>query len=451
MSLSTLMAARLAHHRPVRVGLIGAGSFATLFLAQARHQPALHVAAIADDDLEQAHTALALASWPPARAVAPDLEQALAHGTTLVTDDAGKLLAGAGLEVLIIACAAPLAAIAHAAAALDHGVAVVMANGAADCLAGPALAARAARAGLVYSLAQGDQPALICALVDWAHACGLEVAAAGRGVAWRPGFQRITPDTVWSHLGIDADTARARGLDIARATASLDGSRAALDLAQVANATGLAPPVRGLRCLPSGTHDLPHIFRPSWDGGRLSDMGVVEAASSLERDGRPVLGDVRHGVFVTFTSPSDHGARAFAEQGLPTDTSGRYAARWRPHRLAGMELALSALSVALRGEATGCPQAWRADVAATAKRDLAPGERLDGIGGTTMFGTLVPAATLATGQLLPLALAQDATLRQPVPAGRMIGWDDVTAADGLELALELRAEMTPQPLGTGGP
>lgn len=441
MSLSTLMAARVAQDRPVRVGVIGTGAFATQFLAQARHLPALHVAAIADHDPQRAHTALALASWPPARAVARDLGQALSTGGTLVTDDCTRLTETPGLEVMVVATAAPIAAVTQAAAALDAGIHVVMACGAADALVGPALAARAGKAGLIYSLAQGDQPALICELVDWARSIGLEIAAAGRGVRWRPGFERISPDTVWSHLGLDADSARARGLDGARATASLDGTRAALDLAQVANATGLSAPSRGLRFPPCGSHDLAHVFHPTWDGGRLSDMGVVEAASSLEVDGRTVIGDLRHGVFVTFTSPSPHASQAFAELGLPIDGSGCYGARWRPHRLAGLELALSPLSVALRGEATGCPQGWHADVAATAKRDLAKGEILDGIGGTSLTGTLMPGATLAGARLLSIALAEGATLRRPVPAGQMLTEDDLILADGLEMVLALRREM----------
>lgn len=443
MSLNTLMAARVARNRPVRVGLFGTGTFATLFLAQARHLPAVHVAAIADPDLEHAHTALALASWPPARAVARDLAQALDSGATLVTDDPGRLTATPGLEVMVVAGDAPIAAITQAVAALAAGLHVVMACGAADALVGPALAARAAQAGLIYSLAQGDQPALICDLVDWARACGLEVAAAGRGVRWRPGFERIPPDNVWSHLGLDGESARARGLGAARATASLDGTRAALDLAQVANATGLSAPARGLRFPPCGTQDLAHIFHPTWDGGRLSDMGQVEAASSLEPDGRAVIGDLRHGVFITFTTPSHHASLAFAELGLPTDGTGRYGARWRPHRLAGLELALSPLSVALRGEPTGCPQGWHADVAATAKRDLARGDILDGIGGACLSGTLMPASTLAAARILPIALTDGATLRRPVAAGQMLSADDVVLADGLDLVQTLRGEMTP--------
>ncbi|KAF0225265.1 MAG: SAF domain-containing [Rhodospirillaceae bacterium] len=439
MSLTSLMADRLAHGRPIRAGVIGASKFATLFLAQARHLPALHVAALADANPERAHTALALAAWPPAKAVARSLADAIDSGGTWVTGDPMSLCEQEGLDVVFEASNNAPRAITHAIAAMERGIHVVMASIEADALVGPWLAEQAARRGIIYSLAYGDQPALICELVDWARACGFQIAAAGRGIAWKPGNEAITPDTAWAHLGLSPDQARASDHDATGVTATLDGTRAALELASVANATLLEPPQAGLAFLPCGTHDLPHVFRPQQDGGRLPRAGMVEAASCLEPDGRAVAGALRWGVFVTFTSPANHSKLSFTEFGLLTDDSGTYAARWRPHRLAGLEAALSVVSVCLRGEHTGCPRAWVADVASVAKRDLKPGEILDGIGGYCVRGILLPAS--ATAALLPVSLSQGAVLKAPVAAGHPIALSDVDLEQPCQALLDIRRRM----------
>ncbi|MBR9973669.1 Gfo/Idh/MocA family oxidoreductase [Magnetospirillum sulfuroxidans] len=441
MSLTSLMAERVSQGRPVRIGLIGAGKFASLFLAQARHQPALHVVAIADENGERAHTALALAAWPPAKAVARSVADALQSGGTWVGCDPMALFEHSGLDVVIEASGSATAAAAHAVAALDNGIHVIMASIEADALVGPFLAQRAKQNGLIYSLAYGDQPALICELVDWARACGFEIAAAGRGIAWMPGHHSITPHTVWPHLGLSSAQAKAKDLDPYSATATLDGTRAALELASTANATGLTPAATGLNFPPCGTHDLPHIFRPSEAGGRLPHLGMVEAASCLETDGRAVVGGLRWGVFVTFTTPAAHAALSFAEYGLLTDDSGNYAARWRPHRLAGLEAAVSVGAVCLRGEHTGCPRAHVADVATIAKRDLKAAEELDGIGGHTVRGQLMPAAQARVADILPISLARGAVLRRPIAAGQPIALSDVILPAQVDPLLDMRRQM----------
>lgn len=440
MSLMSLMSERLADGRPLRIGLIGADKFASLFLAQARHLPPLHVAAISHPDIERAHTALALAMWPPAKAVARSLSEAFATGGTWVTDDPMAMLEQTGLDVVIEATNSPQAA-GNALAAMANDIHVIMASIEADAALGPYLARQARLQGVIYSLAYGDQPSLICEMVDWARACGFEIAAAGRGIAWKPGHESVTPDQVWSHLGITPEQARAKDLDPRTATASLDGTRAALELASVCNATGLLPPAGGLTCPPCGTHDLPHIFRPAHDGGRLENMGVVEAASCLEPDGRAVHGGLRWGVFATFTSPSPHSTLSFAEYGLLTDSSGCYAARWRPHRLAGLEATLSVASVCLRGEHTGCPRDWIADVASVAKVNLPAGAILDGIGGSSVRGVLVRAGQAVATNSLPVSLSQGAVLRNPVIAGQTITLADVDLPSETSHLQDIRAVM----------
>lgn len=424
-NLLSLLAARVEAGRPLRVGLIGVGRFGTMFLAQARRVEGLHVLGVADPSPDRARSALLRAGWPEERFAAASLTEAAATGATYVGDDAAALIATDGLEVIIEASGTPAAGIAHCLLAIEYGRHIVMVNVEADALAGPVLAQRAMQAGLVYSLAYGDQPALIAELVEWARMSGFEVVCAGKGTRYLPAYHRSTPDTVWNDYGLSYEQVILGGLNPKRFTSFLDGTQSAIEMASVANACGLTPQPDGLRFPPCGVDDLPHICRPESEGGRLSHAGTVEVVSSLERDGRPVFRDLRWGVYVTFTAPDEYVRRCFAENGLVTDASGRYAALYRPYHLIGLELTVGVLRVGLRREATGCPTAFRGDAAAVAKRDLAAGERLDGAGGYTVYGKLVPAAASLAQGLLPIGLAYDLILRRPVPADQALTWDDV--------------------------
>ncbi|MGE5547752.1 MAG: NAD(P)H-dependent oxidoreductase [Solirubrobacterales bacterium] len=440
MTLSRLLSNRHDQDRPVRVGLIGAGKLGSMVLAQARWTRGLHVAAVVDHDPERAHTALALAQWPPLKVVARSLAQALDSGSTWVTRDAEDLFGQPGLDVVVEASGDAVAATRHALAAIGCGVSVIMATAEADALAGPLLAARAQAAGVIYSLAYGDQPALICELVDWARTCGFEVAAAGKGTKYLPGYRVATPETVWSHYGMSQERARMGGVNARVLTAQLDGTTAAIEMASVANATGLEPPTDGLSFAPCGVHDLARLMKPRSAGGLLEGMGQVEVVSSEERDGRHVVGDLRWGVFVTVRAPGFQTASCFTEYGLVTDESGDYAALWRPFHLVGMEMGVSVASVALRREATGCPVAFVADAVAVAKRDLGPGDELDGSGGFTVSARLMPAAAAVQMDALPIGLTRGVRVVRAVEAGRVLTWADV-ALDPEDEVVAFRREM----------
>jgi len=427
---------------PVRVALVGAGKFGTMFLHQARRTPGLHLAAVCDLSPDRARAALKRTHWPEAQVAAASLDAALASRTTFVTDDTARVLADPRIDVMIEATGNPAAGIAHARMAFAAGTHAVMVNVEADCLAGPALATEAAKAGVVYSLAYGDQPALVCELVDTLRAAGFEVVAAGKGTKYLPEFHRSTPETVWGHYGLTEEQARAGGMNKQMFNSFLDGTKSAIEMAAIANATGLAPPEDGLAFPPCGCHDLPRILRPRQEGGVLSGRGMVEVVSSVERDGRPVFNDLRWGVYAVFAADSDYDARCFAEYGVVTDPSGRYAALWRPYHFIGLELGVSVASVALRGEPTGAPTAWRADVVAVAKRALKAGEVLDGEGGATVWGKCVPAARSAAEHALPIGLAHRLTLRRDVAEGAVLSEADV-ALDPTADAVALRRAMAP--------
>ncbi|MSP66833.1 MAG: flagellar biosynthesis protein FlgA [Alphaproteobacteria bacterium] len=440
MNLYRLLAARAEAGRPVRVGLIGAGKFATMFLAQAVRTPGLHVVGIADLDGERARAACVRAGWAAERIQAASLDAARTKGTTHIGDDAATLIACADLDVLVEATGDPVAGADHAARAIAEGRHLVMVNVEADALVGPLLAERARAQGLVYSLAYGDQPALICEQVDWARAAGFPVVAAGKGTKYLPEYHASTPETVWGYYGLTPEAARAGGMNPTMFNSFLDGTKSAIEMAAVANATGLTPQPDGLGFPPCGTDRLAEVCRPAAEGGALAHTGTVEVVSSLNRDGSVVAHDLRWGTYVAFEAPTDYVARCFAEYGVRTDSSGRYAVLYRPFHLIGLELGISVASVALRGEPTGAPLGFRGDVVATAKRDLAAGERLDGEGGYTVFGRLQPArASLAAGAL-PLGLAAGARLKRRIARGAVVRWADVDL-DAARPAVALRREM----------
>ena len=440
MNLHQLLQARAARNEPLRVALVGAGKFGSMFLSQVRATPGMHLVAVADLSAGRARSALANTGWPAEQIDARSCSDAVKRGVTYVTDDVMAVIRAAEIAIVIDATGNPAAGIAHVLACCEHRKHVVMVNVEADALAGPLLAKRACQAGIVYSLAYGDQPALICEMVDWARTAGFDVVAAGKGTKYLPAYHASTPDTVWGHYGLSAEDARLGGMNPQMFNSFLDGTKSAIEMAAVANATGLAPAPAGLAFPPCGVDDLPRVLRPREAGGQLHHSGQVEVVSSLERDGRPVFRDLRWAVYVTFTGGTPYVARCFREYGLLTDDSGQYTAMYKPFHLIGLELGISVASVGLRGEATGVARGWHGDVVATAKRDLREGDVLDGEGGYTVYGKLMPAAaSLALGGL-PLGLARDVKLLRPVASGEPVRWTDV-AVDASDAAVRFRREM----------
>ncbi|MGI9501884.1 MAG: NAD(P)H-dependent oxidoreductase [Geminicoccaceae bacterium] len=441
MNLHRMLKMRADEGRPIRVGLIGAGKFGSMFLAQARFTPGLHVVGVADLDVDRAKKSMRRLGWPSNQIDAPDMASALADGKTHLTDDGMGLIRSAGLDVLIEATGDPGAGARHALTAIEHGRHLVMVNVEADVLVGPLLAERATKAGLVYSLAYGDQPALICEMVDWARATGFPVVCAGKGTRYLPAMHRSTPKTVWQHFGITDDEAEDAGMNPKMFNSFVDGTKSGIEMAAVANACGLKVPSDGLGFPACGVDDLAYVLRPSSMGGQLEHDGTVEVITDLERDGRPVHRDLRWGVYITFKAPSDYARACFAEYGMNIDPSGDIASIYRPIHMIGLELGISVASAALRGEPTGCPRGFEADVIATAKKDMPAGEILDGEGGACVWGKLMPAGTSIAGDHLPIGLAHNVELTRPVAAGACLTMADVDIDPGDQL-LALRRTMT---------
>jgi predicted homoserine dehydrogenase-like protein len=439
MSLFTQLQRRAAEHNPIRVGLIGAGKFGSMYLAQVVRTPGVHLVAIADLNPAGARKNLARVGWKPEQSAAASAQAALRDGSTWVTDDWRALVKLPQIDIVVECTGSPVHAVDHIVAAIAERKHVVNVTVEADAFCGPLLARRAADAGVIYSLAYGDQPAMICDLVDWARTCGFPVVAAGRGHKWLPHFAQSTPETVWGHYGLTPEQAERGGLNPKMFNSFLDGSKPSIESTAVSNATGLAVPSDGLQYPPASVEDIPRVTRPIAEGGVLERKGMVEVISSLERDGRVIPYDIRMGVWVTVEGETEYVRNCFEEYKAHTDPTGRYFTLYKRWHLIGLEVGMSVASVALRGEPTGVAMAWNADVVATAKRDLKPGEMLDGEGGYTVWGKLLPAATSRRIGGLPLGLAHDVKLVRAVKQGQSLSWDDVQMP--ASRALELRREM----------
>jgi predicted homoserine dehydrogenase-like protein len=440
MSLHRKLQELAANHQSIKVGLIGAGKFGSMYLSQIPNTPGVHLVGIADLSPSSAKKNLSRVGWKDEQSNAPSLDQAIKTGQTHISENWEALVSHPAIDVIVECTGHPIAAVDHCLLAFKNGKHVVNVTVEADAFCGPLLAQKALEAGVVYSLAFGDQPALICDLVDWARTCGFPVVAAGRGHKWLPHFSESTPETVWGNYGLTPEQAERGGLNPKMFNSFLDGSKPSIESTAVANATGLEVPSNGLLYPPASVEDIPYVTRPISEGGVLEKKGMVEVISSLEANGRKIPYDIRMGVWVTVEAETDYIKNCFEEYNAHTDPSGRYFTLYKRWHLIGLEVGMSVASVALRKEATGVAHCWNADVVATAKRDLKPGEILDGEGGYTVWGKLLPAQKSVAMGGLPLGLAHDIKVIRPVKKGQSLSWDDV-AVDTSTHAYKIRQEL----------
>jgi predicted homoserine dehydrogenase-like protein len=440
MNLFAKLTQRAQAGKPIRIGMIGAGKFGSMFLAQLLKLPGIHLIGVVDLSPATARSNLEFVGWAPERFDAPSLDAAAKSGKTFVGDNAAALVAHPAIEIIVECTGNPVAAVEHCLMAFREGKNVINVTVEADAFCGPGLATKAAEAGVIYSMAYGDQPALTCDLVDWAKTCGFTVVAAGRGHKWLPEYRRSTPETIWDHWGLTREQAERGRLNPKMFNAFLDGSKPAIECAAIANATGLDVPTHGLAYPPGSAEDIPSLMRPKAIGGELEREGMVEVLSCLTHEGKQIPYDIRKGVWVCFRGDTDYIRNCFEEYKVITDDTGRYMALYKKWHLIGLELGVSVASVGLRGEATGVATCFNGDVAAIAKRDLKPGEMLDGEGGYTVSGGLRPAAASVAGGYLPLGLAHKVKLIRPVKDGQPVTYADVEM-DMTSAAFRLRKEM----------
>lgn len=416
---------------PIQVGIIGAGFFGSKLATQVERVRGMTTSAIADIDESTARKTFNELGVPEQDVRVIDDEQDLAAtlnevGRAITTD--GTLLARSDVDIVVEATGIPEVGAEHAYEALNSGNDVVMVTVEADTVVGPELQELAERRDAIYSLAYGDQPALIVELCDWAKTVGLDIVAAGKGVASAEEYRYGTPDDVFERMGFEMTFVEGHDLNPQMYNSFLDGTKVAVEMCAVANATGLAPDVSGMHLPTAGIPEIPKKLRPKSDGGVLNQQGIVDTVYSLQSDGSMVSQDISYGVFVVTTTP-DEGVREYFDEisgsGMYVSNGGKYQVFYRPHHLPGTETTVSIANVTLRGEPTGNPSGRVAEVVGAAKRDLDAGERLDGGGGYTVYGLLVDAERAERRDYVPFELLEGTTLKNDVSRDDVITFDDV--------------------------
>lgn len=442
-SLSTKLADLEAAGKPIQVGIIGAGKFGSMFIAQSHRTVGMRLAGIADLSSDRAFASLKRTNFPADKydtTVNASISEGIKAGKTIVTTDSAALIATPEIDVILEVTGNPAAGIRHALLCCEHKKHIVMINVEADVLAGPLLARKAKEAGIIYSMAYGDQPALIAEMVDWARTAGFDVVCAGKGTKHLPQYHYSNPDTVWDYYGFTKEQLESGDFNPQMFNSFLDGTKSALEMAAVANGCDLSPPSEGLQFPPCSKGDLPEVLKPEADGGQLKKKGTVEVVSCMEKDGRWTFDHLRWGVYVVIEAASQYQMDCFQQYGLKTDSTGRYAAQYKPYHLIGLELGVSIATIMCRGEPTGQTKTWAGDVVATAKRDLKAGETLDGEGGFTVYGKLMTAEDSMAISGLPIGLAHGFVLKKDIKKDQGLSWDDVEYSEKSQ-AVAVRKEM----------
>ena len=410
----------------MRIVLIGVGKFGTMFASQVIRLPGIHVVGVADLNVQSCKSNLKLAGWKPEMYDAKTLDKALESGTTCILENFVSLVNEPRIDIIIECTGNPVKAVDHIIAAFESGKHVISATVEADALCGPALARKALELGVIYSMAYGDQPAMVCELVDWARVCGFDVIAAGRGHKWRSEYRSSTPDTIWDYWGLTEEQAERGRLNPKMFNSFLDGTKPAIESSAISNATGLLAPSNGL-LYPSGSIDqIPMLMRPIHDGGILEGPGFVEVINSLDENGDMIDYDIRKGVWVTLKSANDYQQNCFEEYKVQTDDSGKYFTSYKRWHLIGLELGMSVANVGIRKEATGVAKEFLSDVVTIAKRDLKVGEVLDGEGGYTVSGDIRPSNISVKKNYLPLGLTAGVKMLRDVKANSILSYDDIS-------------------------
>ncbi|MUG72356.1 NAD(P)H-dependent oxidoreductase [Paenibacillus validus] len=392
----------------IRVGLIGAGQMGRGMISQIESMKGMRVVATADIRVEQAQNAYLFAGVRAEHIVQTrELEQAeraIDQRSVVVTDDMHMLLALPNVDVIVDATGVPSVGAEIAWKAILNKKHIVMLNVETDVTVGPLLNKMAASAGVVYTGSAGDEPGAVMELYNFADAIGFEVLAIGKGKN-NPLNVQATPDSAREY-------AQSVGANPKMIASFQDGTKTMIEMTAVANATGFVPDQPGMNGPVATVEELTQVLRLREDGGILTRTGVVEYVNG-----------VAPGVFVIVTSGKEEVRH---EMEYLKMGKGPNFVLFRPYHLTSLETPLSVAGAYFYNEQTIAP--WKGLVAETvtiAKKDLQPGDRLDGIGGFTVYGKIMTAAEAKSLNALPIGLVQAQTVKRAVRAGEIITYDDV--------------------------
>ena len=413
---------------PIKVGLVGCGRFGSMVAAQIFRTTGMRLSLVCDINTQSAIHKLESADIPKELLI----DRPLKHQTSKkdntthinITDDFSSLLKS-DIDVIVESTGNPEVGAYNAYQAIQSEKHLIMVNVEADVLVGPILNRLARSKNVVYSLAFGDQPALIEELYDWAMSTGFEVVTAGKGTKYLPEYRKAKPDDAYRRYGYSQNEFEKNKLNPKMYNSFLDGTKSAVEMCSVANMTGMIPDVPGMHFPPASINDIPSILIPKSEGGILSKTNVVEVISCLNRDGSEIINSLRWGVFIVITTDSKYLRNCIKEYGVPTDSTGKYAVMWRPYHFVGMETPISIAKAYLYKEATGSPQNQTCEVVAKAKNNISSKEILEGEGGNNTYGVIVEQKYAIDNNLLPIGLCDKAKLIKSVNDDHFIRMDEV--------------------------
>jgi predicted homoserine dehydrogenase-like protein len=277
-------------------------------------------------------------------------------------------------------------------------------------------------------MAYGDQPSVIVELYDWARTVGLDVVAAGKGNPYVEEYQYGTPDDIFDRFGFSEEYVDEADLNPQMYNSFLDGTKPAVEMCAVANATGLRPDVPGMHLPSAEIPEIQEVLRPKADGGILNNTGIIDTVSSLYPDKTEIDDDISFGVFVV-TRASNADVQRYLQQmsgsGMYVASEGKYQLFYRPYHLPGIETTVSIANAALRNEPTGAPADHVAEVVGRSKRTLEPGDTLDGGGGYTIYGSLEQAETARQHNHVPFELLDGADVTATIERDEVVTYDKV--------------------------
>ena len=397
----------------INIAFIGCGKFISMFLSQYNQLKKIKIDTIVDLDIEGAKS----------NCIKSGLKKETVEKINFVNSLDSIL--NRNIEIFIEATGNPIAGTLHAYKIIQVKKNIIMVNVEADVLCGKYLSDLAKENNVIYSMAYGDQPSLIIEQIEWARLNGFFVTCAGKGTKYHPSFEYSTPESVWNNYGMTAEQAKKAGMNPKMFNSFVTGDKSSIEMAAVANASGLKCPNNGLTYPPIGVYDIANKLRPKDKGGHIDHEGQVEVISSIDRKKIQIENDLRWGVYIVIKAQNNYVKNCFKEYGMVTDNSGEYSAIWRPYHYVGLELAQSIYSIALDKKPTGYTKFFNADVVSVAKKDLASGEILDGEGGFASRGRLVASKDSIEGKFLPLGLSDGVKTKKSIKKDEFIKIDDV--------------------------
>ncbi|MCY4081948.1 MAG: hypothetical protein OXF54_17020 [Caldilineaceae bacterium] len=429
--ISQLLAQRAAQSNPIRVGVIGTGKFGAGLVAQISQMQGMEVSAIADINAHNARYAYVSSGAREedirTAETGDELEDAVRAGKPVVVEDGITLTECESIEVVVESTGLPEVGARHAFQALSSHKHVVMVNVEADVTVGPFLRRTADAAGVVYTMVDGDQPAVTWNIVEWARSLGLEIVAAGRGTIYFEDDFEGTPETAAARFGFTEEHIERRTINLKMFNSFRDGTKAQVEMTALANAAGLVPDRRGMHEPSVNLEEIPVRFSLREEGGLLSRHGVVELANSVADDGRSMLPNaLKMGVFAVVRTEHPFTREDLAYHGCHVGGEGKNFLLYRPYHLVAVPAPLSIARAVLFDAANGsCASTPTAECIAVAKRDLRAGEELDGGGGYRVVGQCEKAKVAQEEGLLPLGLADGAVVKRAIGKGEAIGYSDV--------------------------